>query len=134
MRLQDEDRRILINLRLNNAQTTLDEVFFLAQNGKWGTAANRLYYACYYAAGALLICYGISAHTHSGVINQLGLHFVTKGLISLEQGKFYSNLFYLRQRGDYDDWFDIKETDVLPRLEPAKNFIETIERLINEKN
>jgi len=134
MRLQDENRMILINLRLNNAKTTLDEVFFLVQNGKWRTAANRLYYACFYAAGALLICYGITAHTHSGVINRLGLHFVTKGLISLEQGKFYSNLFYLRQSGDYDDWFDIKETDVLPRLDPAKNFIETIERLIREKS
>ena len=35
--------------------------------------------------------------------------------------------------GDYDDWFEIKDTDILPRLEPAKKFIETIEKLINEK-
>ena len=133
MGLQEDDRKILINLRLNNAKTTLEEVNFLAQNGKWRTAANRLYYACYYAAGALLVCYEITAHTHTGVINQIGLHFVTKGLISLEQGKFYRGLFSLRQSGDYDDWFEIKETDILPRLEPAKKFIETIEKLIHEK-
>jgi len=134
MRLQEEERKILINLRLNNAKTTLEEVFFLAQNQKWRTAANRLYYACYYAAGALLVGYEITAHTHTGIMNQLGLHFVTKGLISLEQGKFYRGLFYLRQSGDYDDWFEIKDTDILPRMEPAKNFIETIEKLIHEKD
>ena len=134
MKLQEEDRKILINLRLNNAKITLEEVIFLVQNGKWRTAANRLYYACYYAVGALLVCYEITARTHTGVINQLGLHFVTKGLISVEQGKFYRSLFYLRQSGDYDDWFEIKDTDILPRLEPAKKFIETIEKLIQEKD
>ncbi|MDR0795893.1 MAG: HEPN domain-containing protein, partial [Tannerella sp.] len=96
MGLQDDDRNILINLRLTNAKTTLEEVDFLAQNGKWRTAANRLYYACFYAAGALLVRYGITAHTHTGVINQLGLHFVSRGLISLELGKFYRGVFSLR--------------------------------------
>jgi len=133
MALNGEDRKILINLRLNNAKTTLEEVEFLVQNGKWRTAANRLYYACFYAASALLIDYEITAHTHNGVINQLGLHFVTKGLISLEQGKFYRHLFTLRQSGDYDDWCEIKETDVLPLIAPAKDFIETVEKLIAKK-
>jgi len=110
------------------------EVKSTMELGYWRLAANRLYYACYYAAVALLIKNGITAHTHSGVINQFGLHFVSKGLIDNEEGKFFKQLFNLRQSGDYDDWFYIDEEDILPLVELAENFITEIEKLINEKD
>ena len=56
---------------------------------------------------------------------------VTKELISKEQGKFYKQLFNLRQSGDYDDWFYIDENDILPLVDPAEKFIAEIEKLIN---
>jgi hypothetical protein len=40
----------------------------------------------------------------------------------------------MRHRGDYEDWVIIDENDILPLLEPAKQFIETIEQLINKNN
>jgi hypothetical protein len=49
-------------------------------------------------------------------------------------GDAYYKLFVLRQKGDYDDWIVVKESDILPLLEPARQFIETIEELICEKN
>jgi len=132
MKLQQKDRNAFVSLRLQRAAETMSEVMGNIQMGYWRIAANRLYYACFYAVSALLIKNNITAHTHAGVINQLGLHFVTKGHISKEQGKFYKQLFSLRQSGDYDDWFSIDENDIKPLLEPAKSFIAEIERLINE--
>jgi hypothetical protein len=41
-------------------------------------------------------------------------------------------LFDLRQNGDYSDWISVEENDILPLLEPAKGFIEAIERLVGE--
>jgi uncharacterized protein (UPF0332 family) len=89
-----------------------------------------LYYACYYAASALLIKYGHSAQTHSGIINLLGLHFVCTGIIGMEQGKFYRRLFELRQASDYDDWTVIGAADVQPLVESAEEFICLLEKLI----
>ena len=103
------------------------------QLGYWRVAANRLYYACYYAACALLIKNDFT-HTHAGVINQLGLHFVAKGIISKEQGKLIKRLFELRQSGDYSDWYCIDEEDVKPLIEPAGKFIAEIENLINKNS
>ena len=37
----------------------------------------------------------------------------------------------LRQDGDYDDWIDITEDDVMPLIEPVRKFIDKIERVIN---
>ena len=105
MNLKEEDRDALISIRLKRAKETMSEVYGNIQLGYWRAAANRLYYACYYAVSALLIKNGLTTHTHTGVITQIGLHFVQKGLISKEQGRFFKELFNLRQNGDYDDWF-----------------------------
>ena len=131
MTLQQEDKNALVTVRLQRAKDTMAEVKGSMQLGYWRMAANRLYYACYYAASALLIQNNFTAHTHAGVINQLGLHFVTKGLISKEQGKLFKQLFILRQSGDYDDWFDIDEKDIKPLIDPAEKFIAEIEKLTN---
>ena len=131
MTLQQEDKNALVMFRLQRANETMVEVKGIMQLGYWRTAANRLYYACYYAACALLIKNDFTAHTHAGVINQLGLHFVAKGIISKEQGKLIKRLFELRQSGDYSDWYHIDEEDVKPLIEPAEKFIAEIENLIN---
>ena len=134
MTLQQEDKNALITLRLQRARETISEAKGNMQLGYWRIAANRLYYACYYAASALLIKNNLTAYTHAGVINQFGLHFVTKGHISKEQGKFLKRLFNLRQSSDYDDWFNIDENDVRPLLEPAERFLTEIENLICKDN
>ncbi|MCD8387559.1 MAG: hypothetical protein LUD17_11825 [Bacteroidales bacterium] len=43
-----------------------------------------MYYACFYAAIALLLSRGIETKSHEGVQRMLGLHFIKPGLI----GKF----------------------------------------------
>lgn len=130
MTLEIEDRDALVALRLKRAKETLDESKGNVEMFFWRASLNRLYYACYYAVSALLVKNGYSARSHSGVIALLGLHFVTKGIISMEQGKLYKNLFEKRQSSDYDEWITIDEKDVLPLIEPAEQFIEMIEKLI----
>ena len=132
MKLKTEERNAIVTLRLQKAKETLQDAKDVATMNKWRTAANRLYYACYYAVSAMLLKYEFSASTHSGAISLLGIHFVSKGIISKEQGKFYGKLFELRHTGDYDDWTTIDAEDILPRLEPAQKFIEEIENLITQ--
>lgn len=40
----------------------------------------------------------------------------------------------MRQRGDYEDWVVIDEEDIKPLVEPAEQFIQTIEKLILTKS
>ena len=130
MTLRIENRKDLVNLRLEKAKETFAEVEAHIQHGYWRTAASRLYYACFYAVSALFIKNGIKAHTHSGTISQFGLHFVSTGFFSQQEGRFFKRLFELRQDGDYDDWIIITEDDIVPLVEPVKDFIDKIEQLI----
>lgn len=54
---------------------------------------NRLYYACYYAVTALLISNGLNATTHAGVRTMLGLKFIKTGILELDHGKFFNEIF-----------------------------------------
>jgi uncharacterized protein (UPF0332 family) len=132
MSLSEEERNIVVKHRLNRANETLEETKDLIVNNRWHGAANRLYYACYYAVTALLIEHGHLTRTHSGVIGLLGKYFITTGIISKEYNKLYQKLFDLRLGGDYSDWIIIEEEDIVPLVEPAEKFIETIENLINK--
>lgn len=45
--------------RIERATQTLHEVEKHIENQFWNTAINRMYYACFYAVGALLVKHGI---------------------------------------------------------------------------
>ena len=130
MTLNIEERNLIVRNRLQKAHETFKETKGIAEMHYWHSAANRLYYACYYAVSALLIKNGYNARTHNGVFNLLGKHFIVTGIISNEQNKLYRKLFDLRQNGDYDDWIVVGESDIVPLLEPAEKFIAEIESLI----
>ena len=82
---------------------------------------------------ALLIDREIQAHTHSGVRQMFGLHFIKTGIIENELGKFYTDIFDMRQTGDYDDYIDFKKTDVLDLIKPANRLISKIEEILRNK-
>ena len=130
MGLNEIERKEVVKFRLEKAKDTLAEISVLMQNKFYRTAANRLYYACYYAATALLINDGYETHTHNGVKSLLGLHYFSENKIEKTLGKMYRQLFNLRQTGDYEDWTNISDEDVQPLIEPAEKFIAEIELLI----
>ena len=128
--MNQEERQELVKYRISKARETFNEVDLHVENKLWNTAINRLYYACYYAVIALLVDKDIHAQTHSGVRQMFGLHFVKSGLIDKESGKFYTDIFDLRQTGDYDDYIDFKKEDVLDLIDPANELISKIEELL----
>ncbi len=132
MGLSENERKEVVKFRLEKANKTFAEISTLIENEFYRTAANRLYYACFYAATALLINDGYETHTHSGVKTLLGLHYFSTEKIEKVFGKMYRQLFNLRQTGDYEDWTDIEAEDIKPFLVPAEKFIETIENLIKQ--
>lgn len=128
--LTDDERKALVSNKVRRARETWEETKGIIKSGYWYAAANRMYYACYYMTSALLLKIGQSAHTHGGTIGLFGLHFVKTGIVSSDLGKFYSQLFELRQTGDYDDWKVVTESDVRPLVSIAEEYLDTLENLI----
>jgi len=128
--MNEQDRKDLVSFRLKRARETYNEVLLHVESELWNTAVNRLYYACFYAVTALLISKEIKTISHAGTRLMFGLHFVKPGLIDKQLGKFYSDIFDLRQSGDYEDFIEFTKEDLTDLLQPAEDLINQIEKLM----
>lgn len=133
MELDENSRIALVEYRIQRAHSTMQEAALLSENGYYNAAVNRLYYACYYASVALLLKYKISAQTHAGVKSMIGLHFVSTGLIPIENGKTLSTLFEKRQSGDYDDFIMCDKCMVDELTPKANDYLLKIEDLLKKE-
>lgn len=59
MTLTDEERKALVEYRIERAYETWEETRTIISQRLWYAAANRMYYTCYYLTSALLISHKI---------------------------------------------------------------------------
>lgn len=104
----------------------------LAENKFWNSSINRLYYACFYAIGALLYSHDIETLSHAGLRQKFGQLFIKTGKIDRNLGKHFSDLFEKRTKGDYNDFFDYDEETVMRMIPLSEELIDRIEKIINE--
>ena len=103
----------------------------MRQARKWNGAANRIYYSVFHAVNALFINDGLQVKRHKGSHALFSQHFVKTGRLPLEYGRFYNNLQSLREKSDYNCFYDVDEQDVIDGMEKARKFIKAIESLIS---
>jgi len=90
-----------IRYRLDRAREALDDAGFLLQSGRLTAASNRVYYAMFYAASALLATRDLSSSRHSGVIALFNDNFVKTGLFPRELARRFGRAFEARMDTDY---------------------------------
>lgn len=124
--MTEQQRKELVDYRFQKARETLQEVAVMRENELWNLVINRLYYSCYYAVSALLVNNGYNSKTHAGAGQLFQQHFVRTGLIKVELGKFFSEIFDKRHKGDYEDFIDYTEEDVVQLIPLASELIAAI--------
>lgn len=125
------EERSVITYRMQRAHETIEEAKMMIDAGHINAYVNRLYYACFYAASALLLTKEISTSKHGYLRSLMHKDFVKTGLISKEMGRHFDLLFASRQEGDYTDFVEFKTDQVAPWLVPTQKFISAIETLIS---
>ena len=131
MSLSEEERKILVNLEYEKAQSIFAQIDGLCSLGYWDNVANRLYYALFHAVSALLIHDRHNANTHRGVVALFGQHYIKTGVFTLNDGRLYSQLQTMREKGDYNCFYQTDEEEVRPMIEPSRSLIERIGLLIH---
>jgi uncharacterized protein (UPF0332 family) len=126
------DKKASIALKLSKARSLLAEVDVLMEHQFYITAINRLYYGCFHASKALLLTRDLIPKTHSGIVSNLNQYFVRNGDFDFEQASFYSRLMQERIEDDYNDIATIDESEVREYIEPAKKYIEYVEKKISD--
>jgi uncharacterized protein (UPF0332 family) len=130
MGLSAEERNAIVKYRVEKAENAFIEAKDNAKLNHWTLTANRLYYACFHISTALLLKNGYVSKTHSGTISLIGQHFVEKGSLSAEDARMLTRLMNMRTSGDYTDFFEYTENDILPFFKIVEDYISKVKTLI----
>ena len=132
MSLNDEERNAVVRKELLRAHETFEEIEIMRQAGKWNGAANRIYYSVFHAVNALFVNDGLQVKRHQGSHALFSQHYIKTGKLPIKYGRFYNNLQTLREKSDYNCFYDVEEQDVIDGMEKAGKFIKAIEDFINK--
>lgn len=126
----ERSKKDYINYRIDKANEIFDDAKLLAQNARWNSCVNRLYYSAFHLVSALLALHDVSAESHNGIKTQFFRYFVKTNKISQEDGKLYAHLFDWRQESDYTDFIDFDKQTVLPLLNEVEELNQDLKELI----
>jgi len=131
MSLKEEERALVVSMEMEKAERTFAEKDILLQGKLWSNLANRLYYALFHAVSALLIHDGHEVGTHKGAVIRFHQYYVKTGVFTSEEGAFYSRMQFMRERADYNCYYDVTEAEITERIEHTQKLIEKIKNYIN---
>ncbi len=123
-----------IRYRLDRSVELFQDARLLAENKRWRSCVNRLYYSSFHLVNALLFQEGINAKSHDGLKTKFLQLYVKTNLIDIEFGKLYSRLIDWRQESDYSVYVDFGGDDVLPLIDKVEKFNTILTELIKTKN
>lgn len=89
---------------------------------------NRLYYACFHAAQAVLYDRDFDPSSHGGVLSLFGSEVVVEGDATREQGRFLNDLSALRKQADYQ--YGPVDADLENLLAETESFVESMETVV----
>ena len=96
----DESRREMVRNWLAMAEDALASARREQAPGP-SAAVNRAYYACFYAASAVLLLDGRQFVKHTGVREAVHKHLVKTGRLTARVGQIYDQLMKNRHEADY---------------------------------
>ncbi len=129
--MADHRPEIQQNMRL--AREALDDAQANCAQGRYHTAANRAYYAVFYAANALLATLGLQRSKHSAVKAAFHEKFIKTQQIEAAYGDDYTETMKKRDMADYDVDASLDEPFARDGVQRAQRFVERIERYLKDK-
>jgi len=128
-----EEAKLRIKEELEKARKRLEAAELLFEKGMLEDAINRIYYAIFYAARAILNVLGFDAKTHSGVISEFGLRVIKPKKLDRKYGQILRKAFEMRESGDYELGIIFEEEEVKKLLKEAKDFLQAANKFVKEK-
>lgn len=127
---EDQARNEVVSYRRKQTREALDSARSELSANRLAFAMNRAYYACFYAASAVLLMENRRFVKHSGLRAAIHRHLVKPGRIDKKWGKVFDRLFESRQEADYHEIIQLSRDDVTDAIQDAEAFVSELEKLL----
>jgi len=128
----DDARRKAVDYWMFKATEALLSAHSELQADRLDFAVNRAYYACFYAASAVLLRMGKEFVKHSGLRGAVHRDLVKTGLLEPRWGKVFDRTFDNRQSGDYLAMWEFEREHAERLVYEAEGFVKEIDRLLGD--
>jgi uncharacterized protein (UPF0332 family) len=130
---KEKEKELQYNIDLSKARLSLakERLMYadkILEIGDYKTVANRSYYAVFSAMRAVLALDNFDSKKHSGVISEFRRKYIKTEVFPIELSDTITELEYVRQNSDYDDFYVISKQKVSQQLDLAKEFVTVIEK------
>lgn len=130
--MNSQQKEIIVKSWFEKANAVLQDARLLFQNGRLSSCVNRLYYAVFYSASAVLVSQGKKYGKHSAVRSAVHRDFVNSGLLDKEYGRMYDILLSRREQSDYQPLTVFSSDEVEIFLAKATEIVDAFKRIIEK--
>ena len=131
--ISPEQRQELINLRIEQAESTYQLAVRLIAEKEFPTAINRIYYGMFYALLALGLQHQYETSKHLQLLGWFNKEFVNTGKVSKELGKIVKKAFDRRINADYELLPLPQEAEMQSIIEEMNTFIQGIKSYVRSE-
>lgn len=132
MTLTDTERDILIKYRIEQAHESIEDVRFLIDGNKLKIAVKQIYYGMFYILCSLALKHRFKTSKHKELIGWFNKTFIKDQKIDRKYGAIIYAAFEYRSDSDYGVMTKFERAEVEKMFEKMKDFINAIEKLIQE--
>ncbi|MEM6838046.1 MAG: HEPN domain-containing protein [Cyanobacteria bacterium P01_C01_bin.120] len=122
--------KVVIEQLLHKATQALESAQSELQAGRLDFAVNRAYYACFYAASAVMLQQGKQFVKHSGLRGAIHKDLIKAGKLAPRWGKVFDRAFENRQAADYLILFTFEAGQVEQLIQDGEAFVQAMQQLL----
>ncbi|HUF64733.1 MAG TPA: HEPN domain-containing protein [Gemmatimonadaceae bacterium] len=122
-----------VSKRLAKSERALTSARREVASGDLDFAAERAYYAMFYAAEALLAHHQLRYRSHGAVQGAIGQHFVKPGLLGVEHHRALLDAFEARQLATYGVDPEIGQEQAQLLIERAEALLTAVRALVEKQ-
>lgn len=120
--------------RFNKAVNSLSISEKLFADSEYGYSQNRAYYALFDAIRSITAIDGFDSSKHSGVIAHFNQCYVKTGIFSQNTSNIIRLASMLREKSDYEDFYEADEEDTKEIIDSVRMFINDVSNYLKEFN
>ncbi len=124
--MKEQDVDALVRYRLEEATEALKDGKLLLEADRHRSAANRLYYAAFYAVLAALLTKHLEYSRHSAAIAFFDKEFIRTGILPKEYSRTLHRAFNERQQDDYMPFVEIDPAELSQLLTDVSHMVNGI--------
>lgn len=125
--------RELSRYRFKKAEKSLLISKKLFEEGEYGYSQNRAYYALFDAIRSVTVLDSFDSSKHSGIIAYFNQHYVKTGLFDQKTSAVIRLASMLREKSDYEDFYEPDEDDTKSIIESITEFLNSVKKFLRDK-